>query len=238
MPVPRSPARVDFRAAAGHSISEAANQVRSRLPGLGWSCGQERSTCPKSSSIPRELFSAVDSRRWPLNFSPRRTGALQTYNFLRLGLARQPAGDGGPPASGGALPRHGAGKMDAFECSPTGRHAPGNLTTARGGAQPWDLPRPVFQAARAAAGRFRRSHARRTYSRTSPVMRVDLSRKRVSIDLTRLLIDDRSSGQALLDSRPVPIRGRERPRRRFHRGSDTSRSIFRQRGRLQRTTTR
>jgi glutamate decarboxylase len=202
----------DFRVPRVHSISASGHKFGLVYPGLGWV------VWAKKEYVPEELIFHVsylggDMPTLALNFS--RPGAqvlLQYYNFLRLGREGyrrvMQAAQGAAHFLAAELAR-----MDAFEVLNDGSDMPLVTWTTAPGERNWNLH--DLSAKLRERGWQVPAYPMPADIQDMTVMRV-VFRNGVSMDLTRLLLDDLTTSMKFLDASPVRMPKAETDATPFH----------------------
>ena len=201
----------DFRVPRVHSISASGHKFGLVYPGLGWV------VWARPEYVPEELVFHVsylggDMPTLALNFS--RPGAevlLQYYNFLRLGRegyrrVMQASKDAARYLAAELA------KLDQFEVLTDGSDMPLVTWTTAAGERNWGLHN--LSAKLRERGWQVPAYPMPADIQDTTVMRV-VFRNGVSIDLTRLLLDDIASALKFLDALPARLPDTE-PRTAFH----------------------
>ncbi len=188
----------DFRVPRVHSISASGHKFGLVYPGLGWVVWAKR------AYVPEDLIFTVsylggNMPTLALNFS--RPGAqvlLQYYNFLRLGRegyrrVMQASKDAAQYFATEIA------KLDQFEVLTDGSDMPLVTWTTAGPDRPWDLH--DLSAKLRERGWQVPAYPMPANIEDITVMRV-VFRNGVSIDLTRILLDDLVNSVAFLDALP------------------------------------
>jgi glutamate decarboxylase len=202
----------DFRVPRVHSISASGHKFGLVYPGLGWIVWASR------EYVPEELVFNVsylggNMPTLALNFS--RPGAqvlLQYYNFLRLGREGYRRVMQASKDAARYLARE-LSKMNAFEVLSDGSDMPLVTWTTAGRDRNWDLH--DLSAKLRERGWQVPAYPMPASIDDMTVMRV-VFRNGVSIDLTRLLLDDMKASLRVLDARTAPISRTEAPTIGFH----------------------
>jgi glutamate decarboxylase len=191
----------DFRVPRVHSINASGHKFGLVYPGLGWVVWAKREYLPEEL-IFRVSYLGGDMPTLALNFS--RPGAqvlLQYYNFLRLGRegyrrVMQASKDAARYLAAELA------KMDEFDVLTDGADMPLVTWTLSAGERPWNLH--DLSAKLRERGWQVPAYPMPADIEDMTVMRV-VFRNGVSIDLTRLLLDDITTSRQFLGARPAPM---------------------------------
>ena len=195
-----------------HSISTSGHKFGLVYPGLGWVVWAKREYMPEEL-IFNVSYLGGNMPTLALNFS--RPGAqvlLQYYNFLRLGRegyrrVMQAAKEAAKYFAGELA------KMGAFEVLTDGSDMPLVTWTLDGADRTWDLH--DLSAKLRERGWQVPAYPMPADIDDMTVMRI-VVRNGVSIDLTRLLVDDMVAALKYLDALPGPMPRIEEPKAAFH----------------------
>ncbi len=202
----------DFRVGRVHSISASGHKFGLVYPGLGWIVWARRDYLPEEL-IFKVSYLGGDMPTLALNFS--RPGAqvlLQYYNFLRLGRE----GYRRVMQASKNAARHLASelsKMPAFEVLTDGSDMPLVTWTTDDRPRHWDLH--DLSAKLRERGWQVPAYPMPANLENLTVMRV-VFRNGVSLDLTRLLLDDIAAAVRFLDALTAPPPRKEAHALRFH----------------------
>jgi len=202
----------DFRVPRVHSISASGHKFGLVYPGLGWIVWAAREYLPEELVF-NVSYLGGNMPTLALNFS--RPGAqvlLQYYNFLRLGRAGYRRVMQASKDAARYLARE-LSKMNAFEVLTDGSDMPLVTWTTDGRDRNWDLH--DLSAKLRERGWQVPAYPMPASIDDMTVMRV-VFRNGVSIDLTRLLLDDLKASLRVLDARTAPIPRTEAPTIGFH----------------------
>lgn len=202
----------DFRVSRVHSISTSGHKFGLVYPGLGWVLWANRAYLP-DELIFNVSYLGGNMPSLALNFS--RPGAqvlLQYYNFLRLGRegyrrVMQASKDAARYFAGELS------KMNPFEVLTDGSDMPLVTWTTDNHHRHWDLH--DLSAKLRERGWQVPAYPMPADIQDTTVMRV-VFRNGVSIDLTRLLLDDITASLQFLDTRPGPMPRTATPTTPFH----------------------
>ncbi len=201
----------DFRVPRVHSISASGHKFGLVYPGLGWVVWSKR------EYVPEELIFNVsylggNMPTLALNFS--RPGAqvlLQYYNFLRLGREGYRRVMQSSQDAAAYLAAELA-EMDEFEVLTDGSDMP-LVTWTTAGTRPWTLY--DLSAKLRERGWQVPAYPMPASIQDITVMRV-VFRNGVSMDLTRMLLDDLGAALKFLEALPVPAPQAESTTTAFH----------------------
>jgi glutamate decarboxylase len=202
----------DFRVPRVHSISASGHKFGLVYPGLGWIVWASRDYLPEELVF-NVSYLGGNMPTLALNFS--RPGAqvlLQYYNFLRLGRegyrrVMQASKDAARYLAAELS------KMNTFEVLTDGSDMPLVTWTTDGRDRHWDLH--DLSAKLRERGWQVPAYPMPAAIDDMTVMRV-VFRNGVSIDLTRLLLDDMKASLRVLDARTAPMPRTEAPTTGFH----------------------
>ena len=201
----------DFRVPRVHSISASGHKFGLVYPGLGWVVWSKREYVPEEL-IFNVTYLGGNMPTLALNFS--RPGAqvlLQYYNFLRLGREGYRRVMLTSKHNAGYLAAELA-KMNEFEVLTDGSDMP-LVTWTTTGTRNWDLY--DLSAKLRERGWQVPAYPMPANIEDLVVMRV-VFRNGVSMDLTRLLLDDIVASVHFLDALPEPLPAAEKPTVGFH----------------------
>ncbi len=202
----------DFRVPRVHSISTSGHKFGLVYPGLGWVVWAKREYMPEEL-IFNVSYLGGNMPTLALNFS--RPGAqvlLQYYNFLRLGRegyrrVMQAAKEAAKYFAAELA------KMGEFEVLTDGSDMPLVTWTLDGADRAWDLH--DLSAKLRERGWQVPAYPMPANIDDMTVMRI-VVRNGVSIDLTRLLVDDMNAALKFLNALPGPMPRVEEPKAAFH----------------------
>jgi glutamate decarboxylase len=201
----------DFRVPRVHSISASGHKFGLVYPGLGWVVWAKREYVPEEL-IFKVSYLGGDMPTLALNFS--RPGAqvlLQYYNFLRLGREGYRRVMQASKDAAAYLAAELA-KMDEFEVLTDGSDMP-LVTWTTAGERPWTLYH--LSAKLRERGWQVPAYPMPADIEDITVMRV-VFRNGVSMDLTRMLLDDLGAALKFLEALPGPVPPSEFPTTAFH----------------------
>jgi len=201
----------DFRVPRVHSISASGHKFGLVYPGLGWIVWRQREYVPEEL-IFKVSYLGGDMPTLALNFS--RPGAqvlLQYYNFLRLGRegyrrVMQASKDAATYLASELA------QMDEFEVLTDGSDMP-LVTWTTAGDRPWTLNH--LSAKLRERGWQVPAYPMPADIEDMTVMRV-VFRNGVSMDLTRMLLDDLRAALKFLEALPGPVPPGAFPTTAFH----------------------
>jgi len=202
----------DFRIPRVHSISTSGHKFGLVYPGLGWVVWSKKEYVPEEL-IFRVSYLGGDMPTLALNFS--RPGAqvlLQYYNFLRLGREGYRRVMQGSKDAARYLAAELA-KMNQFEVLTDGSDMPLVTWTLDDRKRNWDLH--TLSAKLRERGWQVPAYPMPASIEDMTVLRV-VFRNGVSIDLTRLLLDDMIEAVKFLDALPSPMPTVGEPKAAFH----------------------